>query len=225
MSKARIAVSYVRVSGLGQVGGDGPERQRIAIARAAKAQRLTVVREFTDLGTSGTVAGADREGMAQLIAEVAALGATVVLVERADRLARDLVVQELLLRSLAQLGVQVWTADGVNMSTAPGDATATLVRQLLGAVAEFDRAQTVAKLRAARDRKRAATGRCEGVKPFGSLAGEADALTALRRIARKQAGVDALTLQEIADKANAAGIRSRSGKPWSRGTVHAVLRR
>lgn len=224
MIKARIAVSYVRVSGLGQVGGDGPERQRIAIARAAKAQRLTVVREFTDLGTSGTVAGADREGMAQLIAEVAQLGATVVLVERADRLARDLVVQELLLRSLAQLGVQVWTADGVNLSTAPGDATATLVRQLLGAVAEFDRAQTVAKLRAARDRKRAATGRCEGVRPFGALPGEAEALTALRRIARKQAGCDAPTMAEVAERANAAGIRSRSGRPWTRGTVWNVLR-
>lgn len=224
MSKARIAVSYVRVSGLGQVGGDGPERQRIAIARAAKAQRLTVVREFTDLGVSGTTEGADREGMAQLIAEVAQLGATVVVVERADRLARDLVVQELLLRSLAQLGVQVWTADGVNLSTAPGDATATLVRQLLGAVAEFDRAQTVAKLRAARDRKRAATGRCEGVKPFGWTPEEQVTKAKLRAIARKQNGCDAPTMAEVAKRANDAGLRTRSGRPWTRGTVWNVLR-
>jgi DNA invertase Pin-like site-specific DNA recombinase len=39
--------------------------------------------------------------------------------------------------------------------------TAKLVRQVLGAISEFDKAMTVAKLRGARERKRAATGKCE----------------------------------------------------------------
>ena len=223
MTKQRIAVSYVRVSGLGQRDGDGPERQRQAIARAAKRQRLHMVREFSDLGVSGTTEGADRPGMAQLLAEVAALGATVVVIERSDRLARDVLVAELLLRQFRQLGVQVLTADGVNL-TDETNATGTLVAQLLAAVAQFDRASIVSKLRAARDRKRAATGRCEGPRPFGELPGEAEALTALRALARKQPGCDAPTMAEVAVAANAAGIRSRSGRPWTRGTCWNVLR-
>ena len=223
MKNARNAVSYVRVSGLGQKDGDGPERQRQAIARAAKRERLTVVKEYADLGISGTTEGADRPGMAQLLAEVVALGATVVLVEKADRIARDVLVSELLLRQFRQLGVQVVTADGVDL-TDTENATGVLVSQLLAAVAAFDRASVVAKLRAARDRKRAATGRCEGPRPFGELPGEGESLKALRALARKQPGCDAPTMAEVAEKANAAGIRSRSGKPWTRGMAWAVLR-
>ncbi len=225
MKTSGTAVSYVRVSGLGQRDGDGPERQRQAIAKCARSARLQVVAEFADLGVSGTTEGADRPGMAQLLAELAALGATVVIVERADRLARDVLVAELLLRSFRELGVKVLTADGVDLTAAEGDATAVLIRQLLSAVAQFDRSTTVAKLRAARDRKRASTGRCEGPRPFGHLPGEADALTALRRLARKPAGCDAPTLAEVAERANAAGIQTRSGRPWTRGTVHNVLKR
>ena len=42
--------------------------------------------------------------------------------------------------------------------------TAKLVRQVLGAISEFDKAMTVAKLRGARERKRREVGECEGLK-------------------------------------------------------------
>jgi DNA invertase Pin-like site-specific DNA recombinase len=41
-------------------------------------------------------------------------------------------------------------------------STAVLVRQVLGAIAQFEKASLVAKLKAARDRKRARDGKCEG---------------------------------------------------------------
>jgi hypothetical protein len=47
-------------------------------------------------------------------------------------------------------------------------------RQVLGAVAQFEKAVIVSKLKAARVRKRRATGRCEGRKPYGTRPGEAD---------------------------------------------------
>jgi hypothetical protein len=40
-----------------------------------------------------------------------------------------------------------------------------MVRQILGAISQFEKASLVAKLRHARDRKRAELGRCEGRKP------------------------------------------------------------
>ena len=42
--------------------------------------------------------------------------------------------------------------------------TAKPVRQVLGAISEFDKAMTVAKLRDARERKRRDMGKCEGRK-------------------------------------------------------------
>lgn len=223
MSTSAIAVSYVRVSGIGQADGDGPERQRQAIAKFAKRHRLVIAQEFADLGVSGTREGADRPGMAMLIADAVALGASTVIVECADRLARDVLVSELLLRTMRTMGLRVMTADGVDLTAAEGNATAVLVRQVLAAVGQFDRATTVAKLRAARERIRAKGIRCEGVRPFGHLPGEADALKKLRAIAKKPRGCDAPSLTEVAAAANAAGIRSRSGKPWTRGTVWNAL--
>src|SRR5215831_2477548 len=48
------AFSYLRVSGKGQVQGDGLPRQRAAIRVYAKTAGYTIVREFADEGVSGT---------------------------------------------------------------------------------------------------------------------------------------------------------------------------
>ena len=93
-------------------------------------------------------------------------GVRVVLVERADRLARDLIVGELILNQLRELGVKVIAADsGTELTAGDEDPTRTLIRQVLGAVAQFEKAVIVSKLKAARVRKRRAEGRCEGRKP------------------------------------------------------------
>jgi DNA invertase Pin-like site-specific DNA recombinase len=44
--------------------------------------------------------------------------------------------------------------------------TAVLVRQVLGAIAQFEKTSLVAKLKAARDRNKAATGKCGGRKSY-----------------------------------------------------------
>lgn len=47
--------------------------------------------------------------------------------------------------------------------------TAVLIRQVLGSVSQFEKAMLVSKLRGARDRKKAETGKCGGRK--GALLG------------------------------------------------------
>src|SRR5688572_3691299 len=163
----RQAVSYVRVSGRGQVDGDGPERQRNGIARYAKGAGLTLLEEFSDLGVSGTAELADRPGLAALIDRLESNGVRIVIVERADRLARDLMVQEVILAQFAKIGARILTSDGVDLTCADDDPTRRLVRQILGAVSEFEKNVLVLKLRAARDRKRKRGERVEGVKPYG----------------------------------------------------------
>ena len=170
-SGAKRAVAYMRVSGRGQVDGDGFPRQRDAIRTFARAHRLVVVDEYRDEGVSGATDLDGRAALQQLFDYIAGNGVRVVLVERADRLAQDLMVGEVILARFRDLGVRVLASDGVDL-TENRDPTAKLIRQVLAAMAEFDRAITVAKLKASRDRRsREAGRRIEGVKPFGALDG------------------------------------------------------
>ena len=213
------AVSYLRVSSVGQVTGDGFPRQREAIQTYAERNGVEVVGEFRDEGVSGTVDHGEREGFKALLERIAGNCVRLVLIERPDRLARDLLVQETLLASLIRLGVRVVDASGTDL-TDQSDPSRVLIRQVLGAVAQHDRACLVAKLRAARQRKRSATGRCEGRKPFGSRVGEDRGVQRIRQLRS-----EGLSVRAVAERLNAEGIPSRGGKSWSFGSVGRIALR
>ena len=220
------AVSYLRVSGQGQVDGDGFPRQREAVQRYAERCGLDLVAEFRDEGVCGANELADRAGLAELLDHLEATGVHLVVVERADRLARDLLVQEVTLAQFRDMGVQVFAADGTDLTVSDGDPTRKLIRQVLGAVAEFDKSVTVLKLRAARDRKRRQSGKCEGRKGFGETdQQEAATVQRIRKLRRKPRKSDRLSFQETADQLNAEGLPTRTGVPWSKGSVHAICKR
>jgi DNA invertase Pin-like site-specific DNA recombinase len=218
------AFSYVRVSSVGQVTGDGFPRQRAAIADYAKAHGVTIVEEFQDLGVSGTKELADRPALAALLAAIEANGVRTVLVERADRLARDLLVSEVLCGEFRKRGVRVLDADGVELTAEGGDPTRVLIRQVLGAVAEFEKSVLVLKLKAARDRKRRETGRCEGRHPFGFHPTEQAVLERMRKLRRGTRG-RRMSFADIAAALNTEGVKSRMGRPWTPGTVFDILSR
>ena len=166
------ALAYLRVSGKGQVNKDGFPRQREAVRKFAKANNLELIGEYRDEGVSGTKELEDRQGLAALLDHIESNGIRIVLVERADRLARDLMVGEVILGQFRKLGISVIAADsGVDLTTGDDDPTRTLIRQVLGAVSQFDKSVIVLKLRAARERTRRKTGRCEGRKPYGHFPG------------------------------------------------------
>lgn len=217
------AVSYIRVSSKGQADGDGPDRQRQAIVRFAQSKRLAIVEEYSDLGVSGTKELSDRPGLARLIDRLESNGVRTVVVERADRLARDLMVQEVILSQFAKIGARILTADGVDL-TSSDDPTRRLIRQVLGAVAEFEKNVLVLKLRAARERKRARGERVEGVKPFGYHPTEAAIIDRMRQLRRKPVNGRRASVAAVAERLNAEGHRNRSGRAWSAQMVHHVLK-
>jgi len=224
--KRQQAVAYLRVSGKGQAGDgrDGFPRQRETIKRYADGHGLELVGEFRDAST-GTE-WADREGLAALLDRLESNGVRTVLVERADRLARDLMVSEVILGQFRRLGVQVVAADsGTDLTVADDDPTRVLIRQVLGAVAQFEKAVLVAKLAAARARKRRQTGRCEGRKPFGTRPGEAETLKMMRRLYRKPRGGKRLSFGAVAKALNEAARPTRQGGPWQAATVRGILLR
>ena len=229
-TKSTPAVAYLRCSGLGQADGDTWDRQRASISKYASRKGLTVddADWFQDVGVSGTKDLGDRPGLAALLDRVETNGVRVVLVENASRLARDLLVSEVILAQLRDAGCTVIDCDsGTDLITdSDDDPTRRLIRQVLGAVAEFDRRVTVLKLRAARERVRRRAGRCEGRKPYGSHAGEAVVIDRIRELHRKPHGRDRLvTYQDIADILNREERPTRTGKPWTRQVVHQIVQR
>jgi DNA invertase Pin-like site-specific DNA recombinase len=212
------AVTYLRVSGTSQIDGDGFPRQRETCAAYAKASRIRIVEEFRDEACSGCTDADAREGFAAMVERIAGNGVKVVLVERSDRLARDLIVSETLLATLRKLGMRVIEAcSGVDL-TDTSDPSRILIRQVLGAVAEFNKREIVGKLAKARARIRASEGRCEGRKPFGARDGEA---ATIKRIAELHGN----SLRSIAAQLDAEGRATRSGKPWSAEAVRLILAR
>lgn len=223
-NKRLNAVSYLRVSGNGQRFGDGFPRQRDAVSRFAKGHGLALVEEFSDTGVSGTMELADRPGLAALLDRVESNGVRTVLVENASRLARDLLVQEIILGRFRDTGVRVIAADsGTDLTVEDNDPTRKLIRQVLGAVSEFEKSVLVLKLRAARDRIRRTRGRCEGAKSYGSYPGEAAIVERMRRLRRKPVKGRRASLAQIAATLNAEAFRNRAGREWSARMVWHVL--
>ena len=99
------------------------------------------------------------------------------------------------------------------------DPTRKLMRQLMGAVAEYDKDQIVIKLRGARMRKTGwQKGRCEGRKPFGR--DDAERATIERMKALRAEG---LAFDRIAERLNSEGLPTRTGKRWHGVVVNRIL--
>ncbi|MGA9849157.1 MAG: hypothetical protein WBQ45_16150 [Roseiarcus sp.] len=81
--------------------------------------------------------------------------------------------------------------------------TAVLIRQVLGAVSQFEKQGLVAKLREARERKKAATGKCGGRHSVAETKPETVALA--KKIARYPVNGRSRTLRKIAAELEAAG--------------------
>jgi len=93
-SMDKKAFAYLRVSGKGQVDGDGFPRQLSAIDKYAEANGLKVRKVFREEGISGTKELENRPALQELLAAIDSAEVKVVIIEKLDRLARDLMVQE-----------------------------------------------------------------------------------------------------------------------------------
>ena len=98
------AFGYIRVSGLGQVDGDGPLRQREAIEKYASIYDFEIVEWFSDDGVSGTKEIDDRPALAEMLVALEENGVKVAICERLDRLARSLMVQETIICDMQKHG-------------------------------------------------------------------------------------------------------------------------
>jgi DNA invertase Pin-like site-specific DNA recombinase len=211
------AFAYLRVSGKGQVDGDGFPRQAAAIKSYAKDHDIRIVKTFREEGVTGSKETMDRPAWVDMMSALHGNGVKTILIEKLDRLARDLMVQEACIADLRKNGFTLVSVMEPDLMAT--DATRVLMRQLLGAVAQYEKTQIVIKLRAARTRIKAQEGRCEGRKPFGFYEGEQAAIE--RMTALQTSG---MSVRAIAAKLKAEGVPTRTGRQWRDAVVGRILK-
>ena len=224
-------IGYLRVSTDKQAEeGLGLEIQERAIRKWAKEHGHRVVEVFTDVGVSGSNGIEDRRELPALFEALRAGPATGLVVYRLDRLARDLVLQEQLLMEVRHLGGEAFsTASGEQdfLRDDPDDPSRRLIRQVLGAVSEYERAMIRLRLRRGRERKAEKGGYAGGRPRYGYRAeakelvpwpAEQAVLTRVRELRQ-----DSLSLREIAAALEAEGIRPRSAGTWHPTTLSRLI--
>ena len=221
-------VGYVRVSTDAQADkGFGLDVQRKALRDWCSTNGHKLVCTYEDAGVSGMADALDRPGLADAIAAIADKRANAVVVARMDRLARSLNVQEGALALVWQHGGRAFSADMGEIDC--DDPMRTMIRQILGAVAQADRATTLARLRSARQAKAARGGYAHGAPPYG-WRGEGGRLVkvpaeqkALRRIAELDA--QGCSTREIAQWLSSERHPTKRGGHWSSAVVARIVRR
>lgn len=217
------AVAYIRVStGRQELG---PEAQRASIEAYAAREGIEVVAWHSET-VSGAAPLSGRPGLFDAIDDAKKQRAGLFIVAKRDRFARDSFVTELLSRDMGQSGISLITAD---QEESNGDSPeALLLRRMLDAVAEYERAMIAARTRAALAAKKRRGERSAGSIPYGKrlaaagvrLEDDPQEAAIVARINReRKAG---RTVQAIVDGLGADGVPSR-GSRWHRTTVSRIL--
>ena len=214
----KTAVAYFRTSSATNVGADKDSlpRQQDAVRAYAKSHGLEIVREFYDAVVKGADHVDTRKGFAEMMVYMLGNGARTIIVENASRFARDLIVQETGYHSLKKRGIELIAADSPD-SFISDTPTAVLIRQILGAVAQFDKTTLVHKLRGARDRKSAKLGR----RIEGNPAWKAVPDDVVK--AAQAAHGRGLSLRGISADLAAKGMLAPSGKPYGAQSIKLML--
>jgi hypothetical protein len=96
--------------------------------------------------------------------------------------------------------------------------TAVLVREVLGAISQLEKATLVAKLKAARDRKR--TGKAEGRKSHAEMRQE---VVAQAPQLRRKRGGRRLGLRDISAELARQGHVNMFGRPFAASSINGML--
>jgi DNA invertase Pin-like site-specific DNA recombinase len=223
--RTQSAFAYLRTSSAANVGPDkdSDRRQREAIRSFAKRAGFELAGEFYDAAVSGADPIEARPGFAEMLKAIAGNGVRTIIVETANRLARDLMVQEVGFARLRELGIEL-IADSPNAFLDDGP-TSKLIRQVLGAVAEFDKSTIVAKLLRARQRKRRETGKkVEGRKSYAELDLYKPAIREAKRLRRASPlNGKRRSFRKISKELATMGHLTRRGTPFSASAVRAMV--
>lgn len=210
------AFAYYRTSSAAGVGDDkdSEARQRLAVQAYADSAGIEIVAEYYDQAVKGADLIEDRPQFAAMLAAIAGNGVRRVIVETANRFSRDLITQETGWRMLRKQGIELIAADSPQ-AFVDDTPTATLIRQILGAVAQFEKAALVAKLTAARRR----TGRMGGQTSLEKLRPDT-----VKRMKELRAEFPTAGLRAIASWLETEGHVTPSGRPYNPAQIARIVK-
>jgi DNA invertase Pin-like site-specific DNA recombinase len=216
-------IGYMRVSGKGQVDEGGFPRQEQVIRQFCETHGLELAQLVREEGVSGTVEGPDRPELSKVLQ---ADGVGAIVVEKLDRLSRELLVQELLIRDARRKDFAVFSAEFGRLEDVASKAltpSQTAMRQILGAMAEMDKSNAVSRMAQGRARVKAETGRCEGRKPFGEGSNLHEKKVLHSILEMFDAGIKRRFI--VTGLAALGLVNPNTGKPYQKSFICKLLRR
>jgi DNA invertase Pin-like site-specific DNA recombinase len=216
------AFAYLRTSSPANIGEDkdSGRRQLEAIEKYTRRAGIELAGNFHDEAVKGSDPIDTRRGFAAMLEAIAGNGVRTIIVETANRFARDLMVQEVGFAMLKARGIDIIAADSPN-AFLDDTPTARLIRQILGAVSEFEKAMLVAKLKGARDRKRRAGVKVEGRKSIAET--NPAAVELARKLHRTSPKGGRRSLRAISAELAKAGHVTATGKPFAATAVKLMV--
>ena len=213
------ALGYVRVSTTDQAErGQGLNIQRRGIREYCRAHRLVLLEILGDEGISGTSGLQGRPGLAEALSRIENHEASVLVLYRLDRLARDLLLQETVVERLRLGGGSVISVSEPDVDS--NEPTRILIRQVLGALSQYEKTLLKARMAAGRKLKAERGGYTAVRHEYVPLESEKKIVA---RIQVERA--EGATFQAIADGLNADGLHAKLGGRWHRGGIMRVVRR
>ena len=96
-----------------------------------------------------------------------------------------------------------------------------MMRQIAGSFAEYEKARLVAKLRGARERKRAESGKCEGRKSWAEI--NPDLVREAKRLRRRSPKGHQRSLRDVAAELAKLGFLNERGRQFSASSIASML--
>ena len=220
-------IGYCRVSTDNQKEEGTINLQREALKDYARQNDYELAKVFEDEGVSGGLE--DRPGLAEMFNYLEAEGKAItgVLIYKLDRLARDLYIQEHLIKKLEALNQQLISTKEPDL--AGSDPMRKAFRQFMGIVSELEKAFITMRLTAGRiskikfKKKYAGGGIALGYSARGKdlivnaeSAGTIKQIFKMKRYGRKG-------LREIARTLNEQDTPTARGGKWYAGTIKYIL--
>lgn len=215
---------YVRTSTERQSSEAMGREEQIATLMATAQRHGATLKHIYGDALTGATPWSDRPGLSECLA-IMEPGDTL-WVPYMERLARDLIEQEVIVRMLEQEGKRLRScnpSEDAFMLGETQDPARVMLRQIMGAVAQYNKSQIVGRMVRAKRLARAHGGWPGGPAPFGfRIVADAQfkrlvpdpkehgTLWLVRRLSS-----EGYTLRTMADELNRLGVPSRSGGPWT----------
>lgn len=218
------AVAYCRVSTDNQKDEGTIGLQVDAIAEYCKANNIELINTFSDEGVSGGLE--DRPALADLFDYLdEADDIKAVVIYKLDRLARDLIIQENLIKDFEKKAVKLISTKEQDLDSK--EPTRVFIRQVLGGVSQYEKGLITMRLSGGRARKARGGGYAGGCTALGydtkdkELIPNEEAETIRTIFAYKR--FKRLSINEIARRLTAEGYKTKRGGKWHASTVKYIL--